>query len=201
MLSRRQFMEYAAAYAGLQLVPADASAAVRIGSILPNGRMRQFNKGKLGKEKPLSSILSDGIGLIAFGSSTCRPCLIEKKLLNNVHDKYKDRGLQVVGIETGAYEVFDVRPDITLKNLEIYVNLVSLEVGNKGPIYTRNKDYIARFPVFVWTHPTPPDRLYSYTGEPTTFIVRKRSNQVKLLRKYSGLVPEKKLERAIRRYL
>jgi cytochrome c biogenesis protein CcmG/thiol:disulfide interchange protein DsbE len=79
-----------------------------------------------GKKVSLSSLLKDGPILIDFWATWCKSCLHELPLLDQIGDKYRSQGLQIVAISTDSPKTAaKVRPFVKSTGYDFIVLLDS----------------------------------------------------------------------------
>ncbi|MGG1659597.1 thiol-disulfide oxidoreductase ResA [Brevibacillus sp. NRS-1366] len=74
--------------------------AVKVGSDAPNFSLEQLN----GSEMALGDLKGKGV-VLNFWGTWCEPCKKEMPALQEQYDKYKDKGLVVVGVNIGESPV------------------------------------------------------------------------------------------------
>jgi peroxiredoxin len=73
---------------------------VKVNKQAPDFTVKLLN----GEPFTLSEHRGKGV-LINFWATTCKPCLNEMPAIQSKYDKYKDQGLEVIGVNTGENEV------------------------------------------------------------------------------------------------
>lgn len=105
-----------------------------------------------------NSVKGQNLTLIDFWASWCKPCIKAMPFLNDLHIKYKDNGLQVIGISTDGprsiskvqplinsmkiqYPIFlDMDEDLS-KDLNIYSLPTILLVNDKNKVIWRHEGF------------------------------------------------------------
>jgi peroxiredoxin len=101
------------------LASSEKASALELGKEAPNFELKDFQ----GNSVSLEDYKGKGV-LINFWASWCTPCKEEMPALNNLHKKYKDKGVEVIAINAGDTEL--VAKTFTEKmNLEFPVVLDS----------------------------------------------------------------------------
>lgn len=81
-----------AALAGLSLVVATPAAALKVGDPAP-----PVQAGKWLQGEPVTKLEGDKVYFFEFWATWCGPCIAAIPHVNGLHQKYKDRGLVVIG--------------------------------------------------------------------------------------------------------
>ena len=77
-----------------------------------------------GKRIHLKSLLEEGLVLLDFWATWCKPCVKAMPKLQKIYDKYKDQGLTVVGVnEDGPRGQAKVKPFLRSKKLTFPIAL------------------------------------------------------------------------------
>lgn len=75
-----------------------------------------------GESKDFSEMYSNGPTLINFWALWCKPCRIEMKALNDLFEKYSERGFQILGINQDTPRSV-VKVKSFVKSLDIQYNI------------------------------------------------------------------------------
>lgn len=79
-----------------------------------------------GKRVELSKLLEKGPVLLDFWATWCKPCIKAMPKLNEIHEKYKDKGLTVIGVnEDGPRGRNRIRPFLNGKNITFQIAIDS----------------------------------------------------------------------------
>ena len=81
-----------AALASIALNSANAAATLKIGILLPSSKSANGCKAK-----PVKDFERDKAYIVEFWATWCGPCRVSIPHLNEIHQKYKDKGLVVIG--------------------------------------------------------------------------------------------------------
>ncbi|MFT5368278.1 MAG: thiol-disulfide isomerase/thioredoxin [Candidatus Latescibacterota bacterium] len=102
-------------YFSLTIVPAQATNVSDFNLAAPNGKRLQ-----------LSKLLENGPVLLDFWATWCKPCIQGMPKLDEIHQKYKDRGLTVVGVnEDGPRGQTRIRPFLRGRNISFKIAIDS----------------------------------------------------------------------------
>lgn len=66
----------------------------QVGDRAPNFSLKSLT----GEQVALRDLIQKGPALVVFFATWCAPCKAEVPILNQIHEKYRDKGLTVVGI-------------------------------------------------------------------------------------------------------
>jgi peroxiredoxin len=105
-----------------------------------------------GKEVSLEDYKGKGV-LINFWASWCEPCKAEMPALNNIHKKYKDKGVEVIGINAG--------------DTELVAKTFTKEMGLEFPVVLDPKGDV--------------QKAYKVIPLPTSFLIDKDGKVVKMI--------------------
>jgi peroxiredoxin len=77
-----------------------------------------------GNDVTLSQVMDKGPALISFWATWCSPCKEEMKKINDIYNKYKDKGFQYIAInQDNQKSVSKVKAFITAQNYNFIVLL------------------------------------------------------------------------------
>jgi len=120
-----------------------------------------FELEKLDGTRFSSKSLNGQVVLVDFWATWCKPCLEEIPHWNELHERYREKGLVVLGITIQSGWASDIKPDV--EKLKIKYPLVigdqKVEKGFGG----------------IW-------------GFPTTFLIDRKG---RIYKKYTGQQPQK----------
>jgi thiol-disulfide isomerase/thioredoxin len=85
-------------------VPEIPAAALRIGDPAPKLQVSAWVQGE-----PVAEFAKDKVYIIEFWATWCGPCIVSIPHLNELHRKYKDKGLVLIGQNCWEPEASDVR--------------------------------------------------------------------------------------------
>ena len=105
-----------------------------------------------GKEITLSDYVGEQFVLLSFGTTWCPGCIAEVPILNELHKKYKRKGLKVMTVDVG-------------ESLET-VRAFAEKKGIKYDVLLDTKSEVAR--------------LYNVTGIPDNFFFKKNGEMIRL---------------------
>lgn len=79
-----------------------------------------------GKQVRLSKLLENGPVLLDFWATWCKPCIKGMPKLNEIHEKYKNKGLTIVGVnEDGPRGQNRIRPFLRGRNITFQIAIDS----------------------------------------------------------------------------
>lgn len=126
------------------------------------------------KRVVLDSILGEKITLLSFWNTTCRPCIKELTIMEEIYKRYKDTGFEIIAVNCDGPKTTDrVRPFVKGKKWSFKVLL-----DKNGKIA----------------------RLYKVIAWPTSFLLDKDGN---IIYSKLGFTPgdEKKIEEKIKEFI
>lgn len=127
-------------------------------------RMPSFELETLNGKRFSSGALAGKVAVVDFWATWCKPCLEEIPHFNELHARYRDKGLVVLGIATQSGWASDIKPDV--QKLKIAYPVV---VGD---------DKVEKGFGGIW-------------GFPTTFLV---DRQGRIVKKFTGQDPKKRAQ-------
>jgi thiol-disulfide isomerase/thioredoxin len=112
-----------------------------------------------GKKIEFAQVYSKGVTLVNFWALWCKPCRVEMKALKELHEKYKDNGFQILGINQDSprsvskVESFvksqDIKYDVVLDtNKELFeifngqVVPLTILYNKEGKVVYQNSGYL-----------------------------------------------------------
>lgn len=144
-----------------------------IGFAQSQTRMPAFELEAVNGTRFSSKQLAGKVALVDFWATWCKPCLEEIPAFNELHARYRDKGLVVLGITTQSGWASDIKPDVDKLKIAypVVVGDQKVEKGFGG----------------IW-------------GFPTTFLV---DRQGRIVKKYTGQDPKKReqIEAELRKLL
>ena len=87
-----------ATVAALTLRPAEAEPTLGIGSKAPALDIEHYVHGTDGKLGPVTKFEKDKVYVVEFWATWCGPCLMSMPHLADIQNKYRDQGVQIIGI-------------------------------------------------------------------------------------------------------
>jgi peroxiredoxin len=75
----------------------DTAVPPNVGDEAPNFSLKSLT----GERITLKGLAQKGPVLVAFFATWCAPCKAEAPILSEIHEKYQDKGLTVVGVSVG----------------------------------------------------------------------------------------------------
>jgi len=105
--------------------------------------------------------------IVDFWATWCGPCRVEIPHFVKMQDKYKDKGLEIVGLSLDAGGASDVAPFVQKNNINYTMLLASKDTA---------------------------DLYGGVLGIPTTFVI---DRQGRIVKKFVGVAPPEAFEEAI----
>ncbi|PYS47458.1 MAG: hypothetical protein DMG13_27940 [Acidobacteria bacterium] len=128
----------------------------------PKGPAPEFELEKVAGGQLKADEIKGKVTIVDFWATWCQPCIAEIPNFNKIHEKWADKGVQMLGITVESGSLEDIRPKVD-------------ELGLKYPVVVGNDKVVEGFGGLI--------------GFPTTFIV---SKDWKIYKKYLGMTPHKR---------
>ena len=128
----------------------------------PKGPAPEFDLDKVAGGKLNADEIKGKVTIVDFWATWCQPCISEIPNFNKIHERWADKGVQMLAITVESGSLDEIKPKVA-------------EFGMKYPVVVGNDKVVEGFGGLI--------------GFPTTFNVTK---DWKIYKKYLGMTPNKK---------